>query len=277
MKKRKKKPLFYIFLIIFCGVFVYTSYIIVNNYIIGAKTYNNIKKRAKISIVTNDIKKPIIKEKTKEKTKEKENQYQEIVSIDIDWKLFENYPVCGWIQINDEKSIDYPIIQSKDNEYYLHHLYDGTYNPSGSIFVDYRNDGFDNRHVIIYGHNMKDGTMFKSIKQYQNQEYANKHRYIYIATPNGKTRVFYVYSCHLTDALGDSDGFSAYQVSFDGEEWNDWINKSVKRSLITSDIEIPEKGNIITLSTCMSRGIKTERCVIHAIEISNQKLVEINE
>ena len=116
---------------------------------------------------------------------------------------------------------------------------------------------------------MKNGSMFSSIKKYQNEEYANEHRYIYIATPNGETRVFYVYSCHLTNALGDEDGFNAYQISFDGDEWQEWLNKTKEKSLITSDIEIPNKCNILTLSTCMSRGNQTERCVIHAVEIEN--------
>ena len=62
---------------------------------------------------------------------------------------------------------------------------------------------------------------------------------------------------------------------FDGEEWKEWLNKSVERSLITSEIDLLDKCNIITLSTCMSRGIETERCVIHAVEVSNKQSVEV--
>ena len=260
----------YILFVICLIIFLFSGYQLLGIYFEykeGIDVYNEASNNVYLEKDKNVTLIPTIVENEKS-SKNLDKKNKEIISLDVDWSKF-NETVIGWIKIENNEIINYPIIQSKDNEYYLHHLYDGTYNSSGSIFVDYRNDGFDNRHVIIYGHNMKDGTMFNSIKQYQNQEYANKHRYIYIATPNGKTRVFYVYSCHLTDALGYSDGFSAYQVCFDGEEWNDWINKSVKRSLITSDIEIPEKGNIITLSTCMSRGIDTERCVIHAIEIEN--------
>lgn len=198
---------------------------------------------------------------------------EEIVSVDVDWTDLPE-AVIGWIQINDDEMINYPVVQSTDNEYYLYHLPDGTNNSAGSIFVDYRNEGFSNRHVCIYGHNMKNGSMFSHVKKYRDQAYADEHRYVYVVTPDGATHVYYVYSCQITDALGEADGFNAYTVSFDGDEWQQWIAKTQEKSLITSDIELPEKCNIITLSTCMSRGVETERCVIHAVEISNTRLVE---
>lgn len=197
-----------------------------------------------------------------------DSKEDEAVTLDVDWSKF-NDNVIGWIKVENSKIINYPIIQSYDNEYYLTHLYNGKYNSAGSIFVDYRNDGLSNRHIIIYGHNMKNGSMFNTIKKYRDQSFADEHRYIYIAEPDGSTRVFYVYSCHLTDALGDED-FNAYQVSFDGDEWSDWIQKTIDKSLITTNIEIPDKATIITLSTCMSRGVQTERCVVHAVEIQNK-------
>ena len=267
---KKKNPLFYVFLVIFIVVIVYICITIKNNYLIGADAYNNAA--SNVSIVKNG---------TNETPKVQINKgqiykYEDIVSLDVDWTKFDTSKVIGWIQVEDDDTIDYPIVQSKDNDYYLHHLYDDTESNQGSIFVDYRNEGFGNRHTILYGHNMKNGSMFSHIKKYQNEEYANEHRYIYVATPNGETRVFYVYSCHLTNALGDEDGFNAYQVSFNGdEEWQNWIKETQERSLITSNIEIPNDGcNILTLSTCMSRGDENERCVIHAIEVSNKKLVE---
>ena len=270
---KKKNPLFYVFLVVFIVVIVYICITIKNNYLIGADAYNNAA--SNVSIVKNGT-----NENTpKEEVQINEGQiykYEDIVSLDVDWTQFDTSKVIGWIQVEDDDTIDYPIVQSKDNDYYLHHLYDDTESNQGSIFVDYRNEGFGNRHTILYGHNMKNGSMFSHIKKYQNEEYANEHRYIYIATPNGDTHVFYVYSCHLTNALGDEDGFNAYQVSFNGdEEWQNWVKETQERSLITSNIEIPNDGcNILTLSTCMSRGDENERCVIHTIEVSNKKLVE---
>lgn len=265
-------------LFVFClVVFLFSGYklfTIFSEYKQGTDVYTEAANNVYIEKNENAEITPEIIEQEENVTSKQEYVSEEIISLDVDWNKF-NDSVIGWISIENNEVINYPVIQSTDNEYYLHHLYDGTYNSSGSIFVDYRNDGFNNRHVIIYGHNMKNGSMFSSIKKYQKQDYADEHRYIYIATPDGTTRVFYVYSCHLTDALGDSDGFSAYQISFDGEEWKEWLNKSVERSLITSEIDLLDKCNIITLSTCMSRGIETERCVIHAVEVSNKQLIEV--
>lgn len=262
----------YVMFTICLCVFVFSSYKlfqIYQEYKEGTDTYqeasDNVSLEEQGTLDPNEI------VDTKEPPKEYETK--EVVSLNVDWNKFNN-KVIGWISIKDNDVVNYPIIQSYDNEYYLHHLYNDTYNSAGSIFVDYRNDGLENKHTIIYGHNMKNGSMFSSIKKYQSQYYADEHRYIYIATPNGVTRTFYVYSCHLTDALGEDNGFNAYTISFNGDEWKNWIKETEKKSLIKSDIEIPENCNIITLSTCMSRGVQTERCVIHAIEVSNKQLVE---
>ena len=271
MKKNIKNLIF-----VFCLlIFLYSGYQLVNiflEYKAGTDAYEELA--SKVSTVKSDAE--LIPEVVEPETVSGEKyEIKEIISIDVDWSSYsKNEAVIGWIQVEGNDIINYPVVQSTDNDYYLTHLPDGTANGAGSIFVDYRNEGFGNRHVILYGHNMKNGSMFSSIKKYQNQEYADEHRYVYIATPDGRTRVFYVYSCHLTDALGESDGFNAYQVSFDGDEWHEWISKTQEKSLISSEIEIPEKCNIITLSTCMSRGVETERCVIHAVEVSNQEYVE---
>lgn len=269
-----------LFFVVFLLIFIFAGYQLLNifsEYNKGTTAYDNAANSVEISTETVEVV-PVVETEPAQTTIEQVKKYttQELVSLDVDWTPFPD-SVIGWIKIQHDDTINYPVVQSEDNEYYLHHLYDGTSNSAGSIFVDYRNNGLANRHVIVYGHNMKNGSMFSRIKKYREQAYADDHRYIYIATPDGVTRMFYIYSCHLTDALGDADGFNAYQVSFDGDEWQKWIAKTQEKSLITSNIEIPEKCNIITLSTCMSRGNETERCVIHAVEVSNQKLVEVSE
>lgn len=273
MKKIVRKIMFAICL----ALFVYSAfniYGILAEYKEGNDAYNEVGKN--VEVVTNSTEEfePIVIEPS---TEEEVVIYEEkeIFSLDIDWSNLKE-PVIGWINIQNEEKINYPIVQSEDNNYYLNHLYDGTYNKNGSIFVDYRNDGLENRHVIIYGHNMRSGAMFAPIKNYLNQEYADEHRYIYIGTPNGETRVFYVYAAQKTDALGDEDGFSAYQISFDGEEWQEWIAKTQEKSAISAGIELPEKCNIITLSTCAG-GVKTQRVVVHAVEVANKELIPINE
>ena len=270
----------YFFIILFLGCLSFSGYEIVStlwNYYIGEKIYSDASSNISVIkdssfdimpniVTTNDI--------DDENDIIEEDVVEPLVSLDIDWSKFENFnDVIGWIVIDGNDTINYPVVQSFDNTYYLKHLYDGTSNTSGSIFTSMYNHKFDDKHTIIYGHNMKNGSMFSSIKKYRDQKYADEHRYIYIATPDGNTRIFYVYSCFLTDVYGDSDGFNAYKYSFmSDDEYKIWIDSSIKKSEIsTNDIDISTNSNIITLSTCMSRGTKTERCVVNAVEIENVK------
>ena len=76
--------------------------------------------------------------------------------------------------------------QTDNNEYYLRHLYDGTYNKAGCLFADYENQAdFSDRNTIIYGHNMRDGSMFAVLNQYDGQPYFDTHRQMYLVTPEG--------------------------------------------------------------------------------------------
>ena len=277
MKKMKKSIINKIAFVVCLLVFLFAGFELIkifSEYKAGTDAYGDAAQAVEtVKGDTNELK-PIVESEPIETSTATKYTTEEIISVDVDWtNLPEN--VIGWIQVENDDIINYPVVQSEDNEYYLNHLPDGTINSAGSIFVDYRNDGFSNRHVCVYGHNMKNASMFSHVKKYRDQAYADEHRYIYV-TPDGATHVFYVYSCQITDAAGEEDGFNAYQVSFDGDEWKQWIQKTQEKSLIVSDIEMPEKCNIITLSTCMSRGVETERCVIHAVEISNTRLVEKN-
>ena len=258
--------MFFMFICIALAIYIYTK-----NYVIDTQAINDI---GESSIIKNDeIEPQVIEEDVKTQPQYKK---EEIISLDIDLSKFEKTPVIGWIRI-DDTNVDYPVVQSEDNEFYLHHLYNGEENSAGSIFVDYRNDGFKNRHVILYGHHMRNETMFHDILNYQDENWANDHRYIYIKNIDGSTSVYYVFSCIITDTTNKE--WSAYQVNFNKEKsWENWLEKAKEESLISSgDVEIPSKCNVITLSTCMSRGVKTERCVVNAVEVSNQKLVEVSK
>ena len=145
---------------------------------------------------------------------------------------------------------------------------------NGSIFVDCRNDGFSGRHVILHGHNMKSGRMFAGIKQYKNQEFADKHRYIYVGLPNGETKVFYVFAASTADARIDlNPTYTAFDVDID----DNWVDETIKKSWITTTVEIPVGVNVLTLATCSSGTDEYERFVVHAVEVQNRKLVEVVE
>ena len=84
--------------------------------------------------------------------------------------------------------INYPIVQGEENSYYLKHLFSGEWNGSGCIFLDFRNDAsFADRHSIIYGHHMKNGTMFTDLDKYKKQEFFDEHPIALLITPDKNT------------------------------------------------------------------------------------------
>lgn len=100
-----------------------------------------------------------------------------------DWDLLkEQYPgIVGWLSCPGTR-LDYPIMQSGDNSYYLTHLADGTEDRHGAVFLDYRNSRLAASHAIVYGHNMNDGTMLHCLLDWGDVEYATEHPCLYLST-----------------------------------------------------------------------------------------------
>ena len=123
---------------------------------------------------------------------------------------------------------------------------DGQPNSCGSIFMDYRNQqDFSDRHTVIYGHNMRNGSMFADIVKYKKPEYLAAHPTGKIMTPNGnfEFQVIGGYVAHLSDA--------AWQLEFaNDKDFGAWLEASLEKSTVDAAV-IPESGaKIITLSTC---------------------------
>jgi sortase B len=106
------------------------------------------------------------------------------ITVDFDRLIQKNADVVGWIY-SEGTQINYPVLRGEDNSVYLHNMISGEYNPSGSIFMDYRCEpdlsGFN---TIIYGHHMKNGSMFASLHQYVSQEFYDEHKYLWYLTPD---------------------------------------------------------------------------------------------
>ena len=135
-----------------------------------------------------------------------------------------NPDIVAWIYIEGTK-INYPIVQGEDNRYYLKHLFSGEWNGSGCIFLDFRNDAsFADRHSIIYGHHMKNGTMFTDIDKYKKQEFFDEH------------------------PVAPRD--DAWEIGFTEAEFEVWLQNAADRSCFTSEIAPNISAHILTLSTC---------------------------
>ncbi|MGO1372071.1 MAG: class B sortase [Senegalia sp. (in: firmicutes)] len=175
-------------------------------------------------------------------------------------KSFEkiNENIVGWIEI-PSTNINYPIVQTEDNSYYLNHDINNKESIHGSIFMDYTNKDWDDKNVVIYGHHMKDGTMFKDLVKFKNEDFINKNKEIYIDIGDRKNE-YEIFSVLLTK--GDSNYIDTNFKS--KEEFLSYIDYIKKNSTFYKEVDFNNK-NIITLSTC-SYEFDDARTVIYAIK-----------
>lgn len=158
-----------------------------------------------------------------------------------------NPDVIGWLEIEALESISYPIVQGEDNDYYLHRTFKRTDNYAGSIFVDYTNaSDFSDCNTIIYGHNMKNGSMFGKLKQLYEDEKYKKSKYLWICTPEGKYR-YEIFSMQHADV--NSDTYTLFGGH--GDEFGSYLTKMQKKSEVDLGAEnLTKDDRIVTLSTC---------------------------
>lgn len=177
--------------------------------------------------------------------KKKQKKRKAPIQVDFAALQEKNRDVIGWIYI---PSIDlsYPILQGTDNEYYLTHTWDKQEIFAASIFMDYRNyPDFEDYNTIIYGHNMKDGTMFHNIQYCMEPEHYQNDPYIWILTPQENYRylIFTEY-----DTRYDSDTYTIFDGP--GKSLATYLTKMQRQSLWQVDVPLKETEHVLTLSTC---------------------------
>lgn len=175
-----------------------------------------------------------------------------------------NSDTIAWFKVNGT-NIKYPIVKADDNEYYMDHSYDKSYNSVGWVFMDYR-DRFDgnDKNMVIYAHNRKDGSMFGTLKNILTEEWqSNEENYIIpFITENEKTeyQVFSVYQIEKEDYY--------ITTNFENDdEFQKFINTIKSRSIKDFGVDVANTDNILTLSTCASDN--RYRVVLHAKKIIN--------
>lgn len=139
------------------------------------------------------IEKPDV-EKDSEGQPKQEDPEENLPEIDFDGLREVNEDIVAWIQIPGI-GVNYPVVQGKDNEHYLHYTFDGKANKAGSIFLDYRNRAdFTDDKMILYGHNMKDGSMFSNLKNFEDARFQKENKIAYLYLPE-KTLYLEVTEC----------------------------------------------------------------------------------
>lgn len=185
--------------------------------------------------VNNDSEKPSA-DRVPEDTKEELTEQVRQLSAEHDDSV-------AWLYIPDT-NIDYPIMQSEDNDYYAHRATDGSYLYAGSLFMDYRNSSdFTDFNSVIYGHNMGNGTMFADIPHYENEEYFMNHSYGWLTTEDE----VWLIDFFAVARTADTSGLYLADPSF--EEWDTQLRNSAS---IYKEIGISANDNLIMLSTCTS-------------------------
>lgn len=246
-----RNVLFTILFLIAAGTLVYSGYEIVS-VLAERHVSSRVNEKLNDQAVVSAAKDPsvIIRDNTddhqSEDTTEETEAPAETLPIRVNFEYLHdiNEDVAGWIYCEDTP-ISYPFLQSKDNNYYLYRLVDGTQNPSGSLFLDFRNQ-FDmsDWNSIIYGHNMNDGTMFACLNEYKKQEYYEEHPTMYLLTPEKK------YKVELIAGIMAKADATFYDFPVPEDRREEVVEGWLENSTFETNVEILPDDRFITLSTC---------------------------
>lgn len=178
-----------------------------------------------------------------------------------------NQKISGWIKI-DGTTIDYPVVQTSDNDYYLYHTFYNSYSTVGVPFLDYHCN-FSEKNMsdnsVIYGHNLKSGRMFRSLINYKDVSFYKEHPIVHYNTvyADHDWKIIGVFFTNSDMSLDDS---FAYHTVFDldsDEEFYGLLNQAMQRSFFTTGVDVKSGDKLLMLSTCDSL-IKDGRLVLVA-------------
>ena len=194
--------------------------------------------------------------------KETYQKIQTYAKKDIDWNKLRkiNPDIVGWIKIKDTK-INYPVVKGKTNRTYLHTDFNKKYNYGGCIFLDYHDhkDLNKNQHSIIYGHHMKNGTMFAKLLKFREESFLKKHHVIILYTPK-KTMHLKVISAYAVKAQDQMP------ITFANEtQKKEYITKIRRMSEPSIKLDDKKIDRIYTFVTC-SYERDDNRTYVHAVE-----------
>lgn len=245
-KKYRKAILNLVIYIIVLSILLYS----------GIKIYKWYKDKTNNNKIVEQIRDTVIVEEKNEDENKEESK------VDFNKLKEQNSDAVAWIKVNNT-NIEYPVVKGSNNSFYLNHNFDKSNNSAGWIFADYRNK-FDNtdKNIVIYGHNMKDNSMFGSLKNilnsdwYDNEENTN----ITLYTENEKCiyKVFSIYEI-------ESENYYIKTEFSDDNNFEQFVKTIKKRSIKEFNIDVSKDDNILTLSTCANNN--KYRVVLHAKKI----------
>ena len=214
--------------------------------------------------------KPIELEEAEERKELKSNENREdFPEMEVDFKALreKNPDTVGWLYVGS-CGISYPIVQGEDNDYYMNHTFEGTVNSSGAIIMDYRDDKYlKDWNTFIYGHNMKNGSMFGSLKKLLKDETLyDSDPYIYVYLPG------YIYRYKIFSYYKDKPDSKMYWTADTLQEYRQYIRDALSLSVRDLGVETSEENNMVTLVTCSGSGAGKMRFFVHGKFIDRYKI-----
>lgn len=194
------------------------------------------------------------------------------VEIPIDFAALqqENPDIYAWIQV-EGTDVDYPIVQhAEDNAFYLNHSVTGEEAIEGAIYTeDYNSLDFEDPNTVIYGHNMKNGTMFRTLHNFEDRDFFDDHRDVTIYLPD-EIRHYEIFAAYLYDSRHILQTYDFSDERIFERYLDEILAIRDMSSFIDSSAELDKDSRIITLSTCY-KGMKDKRYLVQAVLVSIEK------
>lgn len=259
-----KKLINRILIVLFLLIFVICAGVLIRNFMDGQKEKDQYEEMSgKV-------------DKTKEPTVTEKPQTQQSASLngitipdmktltELTWEKMPevNSDIYSWIHI-PETSVNDPVLQSAEQEdFYLDHGLDGETSKAGALYTQQLNKkDYSDRNTVIYGHNMKNGTMFHTLHDFKEEEFFNKSRYIFVYMPE-RTLVYEIYA-----ACDVSNEHLLYKYDFSTDEGTKAFLADIKASSqsydhVRADMEVADDAKLLTLSTCVPGGDDNFRWIV---------------
>lgn len=252
--RRKGDIVSNIILVIAITVFlfsVYKLYTVFSEYQKGDSEYKSIKDEV------------IILDMDDANDKGQEETERKPFKVDFEKLRSINKEIVGWIRFDNPEKISYPVVQGEDNDKYLKKTVEGKTNGAGSIFMDaYNTADFSDKNTFIYGHNMKNGSMFGQLRKYKSFDFYKENPYFYIYTPDGKETKYQVYAVCIVE-----DTSHSYHKFYENDgaylKYLQYI-KSISR--YDTGVEVTAQTQLVSLSTCTNVS-ETQRLLVHGVKV----------
>ena len=190
-----------------------------------------------------------------------------------------NQQLCGWIKI-PETGIDYPVVHPEDNSYYLNHTFYGSYNRSGTPYLDYRcrsANGELSTNTIIYGHNLKSGRMFHDVVLYKDVSYYKEHPVVTFNTVYGdySWKIIGMFFTNADMSLEDAFPYHMFIEKESDEQFYEVLNEAMQCSFFTTGVDVNADDKLLMLSTC-DNAFENSRLVLLARQVRPGESAEVD-